>query len=304
MRPYTFFITGIAGLIGMLLVSSSVSLLQKIVVLLLLFSSYGVNQVINDLIGMKEDKINAPNRPSVSGELNRKKAIILTLCIFFIGAVLTYFFNPYALIIYFLGYIANFIYEYLKRMPLIGNLWFGLMISLTTIYGALAITNLTLFDVFANLNLLYTILLITISSSTLCYFTYFKDSFGDRKEKINTLAVVLPLKYFKYINFIMSLIPFLILIILFYSNLWSLKVNNTFLVLILIAFILMQYTSVLYSKKNINYKKSLELNFESIVLFQASIIALVNPTLSIILAVFSFLIIKVIYNQMYKKELY
>ena len=63
MRPYTFFITGIAGLIGMLLVSSSVSLLQKIVVLLLLFSSYGVNQVINDLIGMKEDKINAPNRP-------------------------------------------------------------------------------------------------------------------------------------------------------------------------------------------------------------------------------------------------
>ena len=102
----------------------------------------------------------------------------------------------------------------------------------------------------------------------------------------------------------MSLIPFLILIILFYSNLWSLKVNNTFLVLILIAFILMQYTSVLYSKKNINYKKSLELNFESIVLFQASIIALVNPTLSIILSIFSFLIIKVIYNQMYKKELY
>ena len=65
MRPYTFFITGIAGLVGMLLVSSSVNLLQRIIVLLLLFSSYGINQIINDLIGTKEDKINAPKRPII-----------------------------------------------------------------------------------------------------------------------------------------------------------------------------------------------------------------------------------------------
>ena len=50
MRPYTFFITGFAGLLGMLLVNSSVSLIQKIVVFSLLFLSYGVNQVVNDLV--------------------------------------------------------------------------------------------------------------------------------------------------------------------------------------------------------------------------------------------------------------
>ncbi len=304
MRPYTFFITGIAGLIGMLLVSSSVSLLQKTIVLLLLFSSYGVNQIINDLVGIKEDKINAPKRPSVSGELNKRKAVILTICIFFIGAILTYFFNPYALIIYFLGYFANFLYEYLKRIPLIGNIWFGLMISLAPIYGALAITNLTLLRALSNLNLLYAVILIALSSSTLCYFTYFKDYLGDKQENIKTLIVILPSKYSKYFNFLMSLIPFLVLTILFYFKLWSLEINNAFLILVFIAFILMQYTSFLHLKDKIDYKKSLELNFESIVLFQTSLIALINPLLSIVLFILSFLTIKIIFNRMYKKELY
>jgi geranylgeranylglycerol-phosphate geranylgeranyltransferase len=304
MRPYTFFITGVAGLIGMLLVISSVSLLQKITVLFLLFSSYGVNQVINDLMGIKEDMLNAPKRPSVSGELNKKKAIILTFSIFFMGAILTYFFNPYALIIYFLGYFANFIYGYLKRIPLMGNVWFGLMISLATIYGALAITNLTLFEVLSNINLLYIVFLIALSSSTLCYFTYFKDYIGDKQENIKTLVVMFPRKYYKYLNIFMSLIPFLVLIALFYFKLWNLKTTSLFIILISISFLLMQYTSFLHLKEKINYKKSLELNFESVVLFQTSIIALINPMFSIILFILSFLTIKIIFNKMYKKELY
>jgi geranylgeranylglycerol-phosphate geranylgeranyltransferase len=304
MRPYTFFITGIAGLVGMLLVASSVSLLQRMIVLLLLFSSYGINQVINDLVGIKEDKINAPKRPSVSGELDRRKAISLTVYIFLIGAILTYFFNPYALIIYFLGYFSNFIYEYLKRIPLIGNLWFGLMISLATIYGALAITDLTLLEAFSNINLMYATVLIALSSSTLCYFTYFKDYLGDKQEKIKTLIVILPRKYYKYLNIFMSLIPFLVLIALFYFGLWNLESNATFLILSFISFLLMQYTSFLHLKDKIDYKIALEFNFESIVLFQTSILALVHPLLSITLFILSFLSIKIIFNKMYKKELY
>lgn len=304
MRPYTFFITGIAGLIGMLLVYSSVSFLQKTIVLLLLFLSYGVNQVINDLIGTKEDKINSPKRPLISGELDKRKAVILTGCIFLIGAILTYFFNPYALIIYFLGYSANFLYEYFKRIPLIGNLWFGLMVSLAPIYGALAITNLTLLEAFSNFNLLYTAILIALSSSTLCYFTYFKDYLGDKQENIKTLIVILPPKYYKYLNLLMSLTPFLILAILFYFKLWGLEINNTFIILILIAFILMQYTSFLHLKNRIDYKKALELNFESVALFQTSLIALINPITSAILFISSFLTIKIIFNRMYKKGLY
>ncbi|MCX6746575.1 MAG: UbiA family prenyltransferase [Candidatus Pacearchaeota archaeon] len=304
MRPYTFFITGIAGLIGMLLVKSSVSLLQKIIVLVLLFFSYGVNQVINDLIGVKEDKINSPKRPSISGELNKRKAIILTIFIFIFGAILTYFFNPYALVIYFLGYFANFLYEYLKRIPLLGNLWFGLMISLAPIYGALAITDLSLAQSINNLNLLCTAFLIALSSSAMCYFTYFKDYKGDKKENINTLVVILSHKPPFFLNSFMNLVPFLFLITIFLLELWTLEINIVFLILVFIAFILTQYTSYLFSKSTVNYKKSLELNFESTVLFQISILALINPLLSTILFVSSFLIIKIIFNKMYKEELY
>lgn len=304
MRPYTFFITGISGLIGMLIVSSSVNLLQKLVVLILLFSSYGINQIINDLIGTKEDKINAPKRPLISGELNKRKAIIVTIFIFLIGAVLTYWFNPYALIIYFLGYSANFIYEYLKRIPYVGNLWFGLMISLATVYGALAITNLTLINTLSNINLLYSTILVALSSSTMCYFTYFKDSKGDKQEKINTLPVILKKKYIKYFNFLMSIIPFLFLVLLFHFKLWLLESNNIFLILIGITFLLTQYMSYLHSKNLSDYRKALELNFECGVLFQISLIALTYPLLAIILFLFSFLIIKLIFNRMYKDELY
>jgi len=304
MRPYTFFITGLAGLIGMLLVNSQVSLLQKFTVLLLLFLSYGINQVINDLIGIKEDRINAPKRPSVSGELNRRGAILTTGIIFLFGAALTYLFNPYALIIYFLGYAANFIYEYLKRIPLLGNLWFGLMIALTPIYGALAITNLTLIDVLGNINLLSASILIALSSSTLCYFTYFKDYLGDKQENIKTLIVLFSHRPSKYLNFLIGLIPFFFLLVLFCFKIWTLSYNSIFLVIILIAFGLAQYTSYLYCKDIKDNRSTLELNFETTILLETSVIALINPMLSLILAILSFLSIEIIFNIMYKKEMY
>ncbi len=304
MRPYTFFITGIAGLIGMLLVESSASILQKSIVLLLLFSCYGVNQVINDLLGLKEDKWNAPKRPSVSGELNKEKALILTLILFLTGAIVTFFFNPYALLIYFSGYLFNFLYEYMKGIPVIGTFWFGIMIALAPFYGALAITNLNILQVLNNVNLLYSSLLVILSASTMCYFTYFKDYLGDKKENKNTVVVLLSLKDAKYLNFFMSIIPFIILFLLFCFNLWTLQINLLFLIIILLDFVLMQSTSFRYFAFSNEDKKSLELNFESSVLFLSSIIVLIRPLLGIILSIFSFIIIKLIFISMYKKELY
>ena len=307
MRPYTFFITGIAGLIGMLLVKSSVSILQQVIVLVLLFSSYGVNQIINDLLGLREDKWNAPLRPSISGELDKRNAIITTFIIVVLGAIITFFFNPYALIIYCVGYLFSILYEYIKGIPVIGQFWFGFLISLATIYGALAITNQTLFQILNNADLMYMALLVMLSSATMCYFTYFKDYLGDKKEGKKTLIVLLTPNYARKLNFLMSLLPFIVLLCICYFNLWSLRINSCFLILTTIAFILSQYTSLLYYKRHNNSdkeKSNLELNFESTVLFQVSLIALVNPLLAVILFIFSFLMIKIIFTSMYKKNLY
>jgi geranylgeranylglycerol-phosphate geranylgeranyltransferase len=304
MRPYSFLITGIGGLIGMLLVESSVSLLQKSVVLLLLFTSYGINQIINDLLGAKEDRINAPTRPLVSGELDKKKALIFTFFAFIIGAILTYLFNPYALIIYFTGYLANVIYEYIKGIPLVGNLWFGFMVGLTSIYGALAITNLTLYQILKIPELMGMFFLIALSSSALCYFTYFKDYEGDRQTGIKTLIVSLSPKYARYLNFVMSSIPFVVLLSFFYLNFWNLNPNIYFLILVPISFILFQCTALVYCFEKYNPKKALELNFQSAVLFQTSLITLISPLLAVMLSIASFLIIKIMFRIMYKKGLY
>ena len=44
----------------------------------MLFLSWGINQIINDYLGLKEDRVNAPNRPMVTGELDPGKALVLT----------------------------------------------------------------------------------------------------------------------------------------------------------------------------------------------------------------------------------
>ena len=303
MRPYTFFITGFAGLLGMLLVNSSVSLAQKIMVFSLLFLSYGVNQVVNDLLGLREDKINAPKRPSVTGELNRAKAIYLTAIIFIFGAVLSYYFNPYALIIYLIGYFANFVYEYLKGVPLLGNLWFGLMITLTTFYGALAITDLTIVNILNNHNLIYISFLILLSSSTLCYFTYFKDYLGDKAVNKKTLIVLLSPEKSKIISYVLTIIPFVFLIIIFLFNLWDLKLNCIFMFLIVITFLMSQLTFY-FCCFNHKIRQALELNFLTWVLFEISLIALIIPQIAILLYFVSVLIVHLIFMVMYKKEFY
>jgi geranylgeranylglycerol-phosphate geranylgeranyltransferase len=86
MRLYYSFVTGIAGWIGVSYyeyiattegprgTSGMIKTIerptpddQKVVILVILFLAWGINQIINDFLGQKEDRINAPERPMVSG---------------------------------------------------------------------------------------------------------------------------------------------------------------------------------------------------------------------------------------------
>ena len=124
---------------------------------------------------MKEDRVNAPHRPSYSGELGKKNAVIITLALFLLGAIVTYFLNPAALILYLSGFAFNVLYEYkIQGIPIAGNFWFGLMIALAPLYGALAVSDQGISSVIANKNLLFITLLVALSSSALCYLHLFQ----------------------------------------------------------------------------------------------------------------------------------
>lgn len=304
MRPYSFFVTGTAGILGLLLVENQRGLWRNIFILALLFTSYGINQVINDLLGSREDKYNAPARPLVSGELNRKAAILMTTFLFLVGAVGTYFLNSYALIIYFLAYFMNIIYEWMKGIPFLGNLWFGFMIALAPLYGALTSSNLSLYSVLYSPNLIYLFILVVASASALCYYTYFKDCEGDKRAGKKTLVVALGPQRARYLNLPISILPFFLIWIFFQFGLLSFEINYVFLVLIFIAFIFCQYASF-FSFKNLDQdKKALELHFECTPLFLSSLIALLQPMTGLLLFIFSFIAIKIFYWLMYRRDFY
>ena len=120
MRLYYSFVTGMAGWLGVAyyeyLASSpterSIEIVpspeKKLMILALLFLSWGINQIINDFLGLKEDRINAPHRPMVTGELNPRGALILSLALILVSAAVTWFFlEPVAVVFLFAGVILN-----------------------------------------------------------------------------------------------------------------------------------------------------------------------------------------------------
>lgn len=291
MRPYLFFATGVAGWLGIAFSGIEVNILKKILILFLLFSSWGINQIINDYLGIKEDRINAPKRPMVSGELNIKFALITTFILFILGAVISYLLNPYALIIYLIGYAFNIIYEYLKSIPLLGNLWFGILLTVCPIYGALAIGNQTLLEVLNNKNLIFVTLLIALMFSTMTFFTYYKDYRGDKLAGKRTLVVLLSPEKAKYLNFLMALIPYTILFLTLYTKAWQPVLNPYFIILNVISFMLIFYTAFSLFKNPKGEKTSgvMKWNFSGTISFEVSFLALINPLLSIILFITGFI---------------
>jgi len=145
MRLYYSFVTGIAGWIGVAYYEHAVRAGQalqprkKLVILTLAFLSWGINQVINDFLGLKEDRINAPERPMVTGELNPQNAVFLSVFLILLSFYVTWFYlEPVAVIFLIAGVALNVLYETAKGHGVLGNIVFGIMISMATLYGFFA----------------------------------------------------------------------------------------------------------------------------------------------------------------------
>lgn len=198
MRLYYAFITGIAGWIG---VSFYFFILFRdqgktitiadyqhgVVILTILFASWGINQIFNDWLGLEEDRINAPNRPMVSGELNVKWALATSFTLMGIAMVISWFLNPHSIIPMILGFFLNFVYEYSKAWGLWGNVVFGIMIANCTAYGFLA-AGPTPTPVFTE-SRIAALVLVALMNGLMTYYTYFKDYKGDRAAGKDTFIV-------------------------------------------------------------------------------------------------------------------
>lgn len=211
MRWYGSFIAGMSGFVGIVFSGANPSTITQITILGILFIGWGVNQVVNDYLGLEEDQHNAPKRPMVSGRLNIKFALSLSAVLFVVGLVITYFLNKEAISFYVIIFGLNIIYERAKRVPLLGNITFGLLIAPCVYYAAMCASNARFLPIVLDRKLATLAILIWLINFVLCFFSDFKDYEGDKKANIKTLVVLLGIERAKYLGAFLILIPFLCL---------------------------------------------------------------------------------------------
>ena len=289
MRPYLFFISGMAGLIGVVFSGHSIQIGKVFLILGVLFVGWGVNQIINDILGINEDRINAPHRPMVTGELPIRTAVIISAFLLFFGGIISYHLNPYSLFFYFFVFALNVVYQYSKRLPVGGNIIFGVLLAPCVYYGAMCINGKGV-EIILDSQLFPLAFAIALINAVMCYFTYFKDYEGDRLTGNKTIVVLLTPERAKHLNFLLCAIPFL-------SILLIKNANYAFFVFLLITFIVLQYAAYLFfcQPQGDNAFYALRWVFVGSVFFETSFIALLNPYLAGLL----FIVVCVIMNLLF-----
>lgn len=302
MRLYYAFVTGMAGWLGIAYYEYAFSgteslLYKKIIILVLLFLSWGINQIFNDYLGLKEDRINAPERPMVTGELEPRKAIFTSVVLLMISfAVIWAYLEPVAMIPALLGVLLNILYEYAKGYSLLGNIVFGLMIMMCTLVGFLALGPVMPIHL-TPLGILLLILVATMNG-LMTFYTFFKDYQGDRAAHKKTVVVKYGIEKSRVIALGAAFIPALIFVAAYYSGFLTFKLNTSFIFLALLTFFLNIWTGVLYFKYPTGERTyySLATNFRTCACGEAALISLFDPLLGMMLFITAYIFVGFLFD--------
>jgi len=308
MRLYYAFVTGIAGWMGMAFYEyiakspfQTVELVptteKKALVLIMLFLSWGINQIINDYLGLQEDRINAPHRPMVTGELDPGKALALTGVLLTMTLLITYtYLEPIALIPIILGIVFNILYEYAKGYGILGNIVFGLMISMCTAFGFLA-AGPTVPPYFTS-SRVSVLILVAVMNGLMTFYTYFKDYEGDKAANKRTIIVLLGIEKSRYLAALTAFFPAGIFALLYLNHFIEARVNTMFLILAGLTVFLELWTGYLYFKNPRGERTyySLVANFRACICGQATLIALFNTELAMILFLVSYMFVGFLFD--------
>lgn len=307
MRLYYAFVTGIGGWLGVSFyahiaidfhtVEVLPSLTQKVVILILLFLSWGINQIVNDYLGLAEDRINAPNRPMVTGELHPEGALLVTgLLLLGTGLCIYSYLQPIALIPFALGIGLNVVYEYAKAWGVMANLVFGLMITMTSIFGFLA-SGPTQAPYFTS-SRTAVLLLLWIIHGVMTFYTYFKDHDGDKAVGKRTLVVKYGIEKSRKLAIALAFLPTLAFVTVYGGGFIEAPLNSTFVFLAVLSFFLQVWTGVLYFRNPVGTTTyySLATNFRAGVCAQATFIAFFNEVLALELFLVSYIFIGFLFD--------
>lgn len=307
MRLYYSFVTGIAGWLGFAFyehiatdyrtVEIMPSTEKQILILTILFLSWGINQIVNDFLGLKEDRINAPQRPMVTGELNPRLALsVSAVLMLFVCLITWYFLEKIALIPLILGVILNVVYEFAKSRGILGNIMFGLMITMCSAFGFLA-AGPTQAPYFTK-SRLSVIAIVWLMNGLMTFYTYFKDYKGDKRAGKNTIIVKYGLRTSRYISIVSAFLPALLFVTLYSLGQIDAPITKTFVFLGILTLFLEIQTGWLYFKNPVGEMTyySLEANFRACTCGQATFVALFNTQLGLVLFILSYVFVGFLFH--------
>jgi geranylgeranylglycerol-phosphate geranylgeranyltransferase len=303
MRLYFAFITGIAGWIGVsfyqFCMPEQASYLRGAIILFMLFMSYGVNQVVNDYFGRAEDRINAPNRPMVTGELNPRAALLVSAGLMVAVIGVSWFLNPWAVVPVVAGVLLNILYEFAKSWSLVGNVVFGGSIAMCTAYGFLAAGPMPS-PVFTR-NRFSVFMLVAILNALMTYYTYFKDYHGDTVAGKRTFVVKYGLRTARYAGVVGAFLP--TLAFFFFQGMGWLPMSDIlfqrdFVFCGVVTLFLQLWTAILYFTSPVGTRTYFNLvtNIRACVAGQVTLIAIFNGTLALYLLTASYVLIGFLFD--------
>ncbi|MBR9974718.1 MAG: UbiA family prenyltransferase [Bacteroidetes bacterium] len=317
MRLYYSFITGLAGLVGVTYyqyvahapgrialsevlrsVERPTPPLQMALILVILFLAWGINQIVNDWLGLEEDRINAPARPMVTGELHPGLALLLSAVLMTgAGAVAWFFLEPLSVVALVAGVALNVVYEYAKGHGIWGNVVFGVMISCCAAFGFMASgpSEASILTT-ARTSMLGFVALI---NGVMTFYTYFKDYEGDKAAGKQTLVVRYGLQRSRYASLFAAFLPSVVFVAGYAAfDAWPIALNGVFLLLAALTVLLQVWTGWLYFRNprgDVTYY-ALSFNFRACACAEAALIALFNPTLGILLFFLTYMLVAFLFN--------
>jgi len=304
MRLYYAFMSGIAGWIGVsfyhFCMPDRFGYLRSGAILAMLFLSWGINQIVNDYLGLPEDRINAPHRPMVTGELNPRLAMIVSTVLLSGVTVASCFLNPWAVLPIVAGVLLNVLYEYAKAWSLMGNVVFGLSIAMCTVYGFLAAGPLPT-PVFTS-NRICVFFLVALLNGLMTYYTYFKDYVGDKAAGKRTFVVKYGLDVARYAGVLGAFLPtaaFFLFDRIGWLPMADVLFRRDFVFCGVMTIFLQLWTAMLFFRNPVGERTyfSLVTNVRACVAGQITLIAIFNGTLALYLFSASYVFIGFLFDQ-------
>ncbi|MBI2619293.1 MAG: UbiA family prenyltransferase [Ignavibacteriales bacterium] len=187
-RPHFFAVSGAAGLTGMVFAYQDPPVWKTATTFLICFFSYGLIQALCDTFDLETDRINAPFRPMVTGELPVKMMWVVLGSLLLAVGILFYFINPLMLAFQGAALVLSFTYNRMKRIPNAGPVWNGLIVAALPFLGALGVSDITTLNGFPREVIVFAFLVCFVYAGFVLT-GYFKDVEGDAKTGYRTAPV-------------------------------------------------------------------------------------------------------------------